>query len=302
MILPLPIDIFRPFLERRPANAAEPDSHPAGDAGRSTRPTGSRRSAAGSADRARGAGRGLGRRVAGAARHVRSARAARSGRRPRLYVGSPCRRRRTRPGGEVRVVPNKYPALSGSLGRHEVVSIRRGMRPRSAELSADELEDVATAWRPGPTAPGRGLRLRPCLRQRRAAGRREHSPTRTHSSSGCGEPARRARGVGRAGERCRLCEVIAEERAAGTRVVLEREGLTVYSPYAARVPYELVVAPLACEADGLVSARLPQALALLGEAVAALRALEGPVPLNAWLIPRPSTASVATGTSSSYRA
>ncbi len=65
--------------------------------------------------------------------------------------------------------------------------------------------------------------------------------------------------------------------------MLERDGLAVCSPYAARVPYELLIAPIVCEADGLASAWLSRALALLAEAVAALRVLEGHVPLNAWL-------------------
>jgi UDPglucose--hexose-1-phosphate uridylyltransferase len=49
------------------------------------------------------------------------------------------------------------------------------------------------------------------------------------------------------------------------------------------VPYELAIAPVVCEADGLASARLPAALALLAEAVGVLRRLEGEAPLNAWL-------------------
>jgi UDPglucose--hexose-1-phosphate uridylyltransferase len=203
---------------------------------------------------------------------------------PESYVaGPPCRAPNT-PGWEVRVVPNLYPAVSGSLGRQEVV-VHAPRHARSlADLSADDLGRVATAWRSrAEEARTAGFRyLHAFVNEGREAGA---SLAHSHSQLvWLPEPPPVALVEWeRAGGRCRLCEVIADERASGTRVVLERDGLAVCSPYAARVPYELVIAPLACEADGLASARLPQALALLGEAVAALRALEGPAPLNAWL-------------------
>jgi UDPglucose--hexose-1-phosphate uridylyltransferase len=60
-------------------------------------------------------------------------------------------------------------------------------------------------------------------------------------------------------------------------------GLTVSCPWASRLPYETVIAPVAAGGAAFASPELAAALALLGRLVRRLRALEGPVPLNAWL-------------------
>jgi UDPglucose--hexose-1-phosphate uridylyltransferase len=54
-------------------------------------------------------------------------------------------------------------------------------------------------------------------------------------------------------------------------------------PYASRLPYELLVAPLEHEADGFASERLAGALALLADGLRRLFAAESPRPFNAWL-------------------
>jgi UDPglucose--hexose-1-phosphate uridylyltransferase len=66
-------------------------------------------------------------------------------------------------------------------------------------------------------------------------------------------------------------------------VVLERDGLVLLCPRVSRLAYELLIAPAEPEAGAFASARLPAALDLLAEAVRRLHAVEGPVPLNAWL-------------------
>ncbi len=86
---------------------------------------------------------------------------------------------------------------------------------------------------------------------------------------------------------CRVCELLALERAAGGRVVLERDGVICLCPFASRAPYELLVAPLACEHDAFASPRLADALAIAAEAVRRLHAVAGGVPLNAWLLSAP---------------
>src|SRR5207249_8054562 len=65
--------------------------------------------------------------------------------------------------------------------------------------------------------------------------------------------------------------------------VRESNGLVVSCPWASRVPYETVIAPVEPDPHGLASKRLPAAVGLLADVVRRLRALEGPVPLNAWL-------------------
>ena len=86
---------------------------------------------------------------------------------------------------------------------------------------------------------------------------------------------------------CRLCELLALEQAAGERLVLERDGLICLCPFASRAPYELLVAPLACEHDAFASPRLPDALAIAADAVRRLHAVAGRAPLNAWLLSAP---------------
>jgi UDPglucose--hexose-1-phosphate uridylyltransferase len=65
--------------------------------------------------------------------------------------------------------------------------------------------------------------------------------------------------------------------------VLESDGLVVSCPWASRLPYETVVAPAKPEAGAFASPRLPAALVLLAQVIRRLHALEGQVPLNAWL-------------------
>jgi UDPglucose--hexose-1-phosphate uridylyltransferase len=65
--------------------------------------------------------------------------------------------------------------------------------------------------------------------------------------------------------------------------VEERDSLVVSCPWASRVPYETVIAPVAGDADPFESELLAPALKLLADLVRRLQRLEGRVPLNAWV-------------------
>jgi UDPglucose--hexose-1-phosphate uridylyltransferase len=67
--------------------------------------------------------------------------------------------------------------------------------------------------------------------------------------------------------------------------VLERDGVTAGCPVASRVPYEVLVAPVRSEPDGLRSDLLAPALRLLAELVRRVQRAVGDdgVPFNAWL-------------------
>jgi UDPglucose--hexose-1-phosphate uridylyltransferase len=65
--------------------------------------------------------------------------------------------------------------------------------------------------------------------------------------------------------------------------VEEAAGAVLLCPPAGRVPYELLIAPLAHEADPFSSPCLAAALRLLRDAIRRLRAIEGAVAWNAWV-------------------
>jgi UDPglucose--hexose-1-phosphate uridylyltransferase len=157
---------------------------------------------------------------------------------------------------QVRVFPNLYPAFE----RQEVV-VHTHRHVRSiAELDEGELGLVAEAWRRrAADEPGNVL---PLLNEGREAG-----ASRPHSHSQLvwlpEPPPARARPHG--------------------EPFLERGGLAATCPWASRLPYETVIAPVEREPGGVSSPLLGPALILLAELVRRLHLLEGPVPLNAWL-------------------
>ena len=65
---------------------------------------------------------------------------------------------------------------------------------------------------------------------------------------------------------------------------MERDGLVASCPRASRVPYEVQIAPVRAEPDGLRSELLAPALQLLAELIRRIQRIRGePAPLNAWL-------------------
>jgi UDPglucose--hexose-1-phosphate uridylyltransferase len=156
----------------------------------------------------------------------------------------------------VRVVPNLYPALE----RQEVVVHSRRHIRSLAELEGDEPELIARAWQLRAAAePGYVHAL---VNEGREAG---SSLPHSHSQLAWLPEAPPPRA------RPRL-EPFHED---GT--------LVAGCPWAGRLPYETVVGPVKPDSSGIQSELLPAALRLLAEIVARLHAIEGPVPLNAWL-------------------
>jgi UDPglucose--hexose-1-phosphate uridylyltransferase len=160
-------------------------------------------------------------------------------------------------GWGVRVVPNLYPALD----RQEVV-IHSPDHVRSlAELADHQLDLVAEAWQRRRTAEPTGYMLALINEGRDAGASLPHSHSQLAWLPGPPPPEPRREGC----------------------TIEEHDGLALWSPRVARVPYETAIAPTEAEADGLRSERLGGALRQLAEVVRRLRAIEGPVPFNAWL-------------------
>jgi UDPglucose--hexose-1-phosphate uridylyltransferase len=177
----------------------------------------------------------------------------------------------------VRVVPNLYPAFEV---QEVVIHSPRHLRT-FADLSAADAALVVEAWRErARTARTQGFAyLHALVNEGRVAGA---SLPHSHSQLVWLREAPAAVRA-EAGDPCRLCALLDEERAAGDRVVAEQGGLVALAPAAGRGPYELLLAPTAHESGGFESTLLPTALGLLAVCVRALRAVEGPVPWNAWL-------------------
>lgn len=156
----------------------------------------------------------------------------------------------------VRVVPNLYPAFE----RQEVVVHSPRHVRTFAELSDEEVAAVAEAWA-ARRAEGAGW-VHACVNEGRAAG---SSLAHSHSQLVWlpEPPPEVVRERGRA-------PVLREELVVG-----ERGPLRAAVAEAGRLPYETVIAGEPFE--------LEPALLLLRDCVARLRAVEGPVPWNAWL-------------------
>ncbi len=200
---------------------------------------------------------------------------------PEVFALAPLDREPNAPGWRVRVVPNKYPALAGRSGRHEVVIHSPRHVTSFADLGGDEVTHVAGAWQERARvarAEGFGY-VHALVNEGLAAG---GSLPHTHSQLvWLAETPPAVAHEQRAN--VDLASLLASELADGSRIVSERDGIVALCPYAGRGPYELLIAPLEPEPDGFASRRLPVALALLAETLRRLRAVEGVVPLNAWL-------------------
>jgi UDPglucose--hexose-1-phosphate uridylyltransferase len=203
----------------------------------------------------------------------------------------------------VRVVPNKFPAFGpwptegdrdglfarkAAVGRQEVVVHTPRHVESLADLSSREIARIAEAWQARALA-ARELGfpyVQALVNEGRGAGA---SLLHTHSQLFwlADEPPlvaqeHREQDAARSGA-CLLCEVLEAELEQRIRVVEQRADLVLLCPFAGRQPYEMLVAPLECEADAFESPRLTGALALAAEGLRRLRLAAGPVSVNAWL-------------------
>lgn len=162
----------------------------------------------------------------------------------------------------VRVVPNLYPAFE----RQEVVVHSPRHVRTFAELADDEVAAVAEAWEARRAQSGY---MHACINEGRAAG---SSLPHSHSQLVWLEAPP---------------PEVARERPDAVReltlrhdLIVARRGplLALVHPFG-RLPYETLITT----SDGVVE--LAPALDLLRELVRRLRAVEGPVPWNAWLHP-----------------
>lgn len=171
-----------------------------------------------------------------------------------------------REGWQVRVVPNRAPALRvegdptprsdgfydhmEGVGAHEVIIEDPGQRELH-ELSLSEIEHVIDAWKWRMLDLVRDPRMRTLFVIKnvgRAAGARvQHSISQLLAMAFIPPTVRQKLDSARAfyaiKKRSIFEDILADEVRTGTRLVYENNGFTAFCPYAARTPFELAIYP-----------------------------------------------------------
>jgi UDPglucose--hexose-1-phosphate uridylyltransferase len=210
------------------------------------------------------------------------------------------------PGWRVRVIPNKYPALRiegeldkravglyevmNGIGAHEIVIETPDHERTLADLAPAEIADVFRAWR------ARLLDLRRDNRFRyififknygiEAGAGIPHShsqlialpvtpPTAATELSVCRTHFEQK-------ERCLICDLLQQEVEDGRRIIRDTGDFVVFTPYAARFPFELRILPRRHSHDfGLLSDHELGALAeVVKDTLLRLRAVLRDPPYN----------------------
>ena len=278
IVLPLPLDLFRPFLEGRGQSADRPTR-------RLTEPRAAIRVERLSGRRGRRPRRaGRAGPDAGGAPDVSVLRGARGAdaARESLALGRPGGAPDTPGWQRARRAEPRIPALERPGGRR---STPRGTSSRSPISPPDELEPD----RRGVVAPRGGAArdegfpyVHAFVNEGAAAG----AAARTRTPSSCGfasaPPAVAARAPGGA----------AHVDAGSSWIERARDGRASRPAPCGRaaLPYELVIAPSSPSADAFELAAAPAALELLGDSVAGCAALEGDVPFERVAPRRPALA------------
>ncbi|MFO8007931.1 MAG: galactose-1-phosphate uridylyltransferase [Candidatus Brocadiia bacterium] len=170
------------------------------------------------------------------------------------------------PGWQVRVVPNRFPALRaeqdatdmgngfyhavGGHGVHEVIIESPRHITSPTEAPPEELVPVVRTYCARAGAHSKqGLSYVLLFKNvgQRAGASIEHSHSQLIAvpvlPKRVAEEMQNCREYGNREGKCLFCEIVRREREAGARVVLERDGFVVLSPYSARFPFELWILP-----------------------------------------------------------
>lgn len=173
------------------------------------------------------------------------------------------------PGWSLRVVPNKFPALShdgdldmqadglfesmSGVGHHEVIIESPDHSASLAELSESEVEKTIWAYRERILALTKDERVQYILIFKNHGAAAGASLEHTHSQLIALPvvPIRvqreidLSRGYFGLRQRCVFCDVLAKECGVRQRIVAETERFVALSPYAARFPFETWILPKA---------------------------------------------------------
>jgi UDPglucose--hexose-1-phosphate uridylyltransferase len=168
---------------------------------------------------------------------------------------------------QVRVVPNKFPALRvegevvrtgvglndsvSGVGAHEVIVECPEPHREMADLDVEELTQVLTAWRARIVDLRRDQRLRYVLIFKNRGPEAGASIAHAHSQliatpiipTVVVQELNAAREHFRTKERCLFCDLVHQELAFGERVAIETDSFVALAPYASVLPFETWLLP-----------------------------------------------------------
>ncbi len=219
----------------------------------------------------------------------------------------------------VRVVPNKYPAFRGTeplalsvlgpvftqapaSGIHEVLVLSPDHQRAWADLDDRQVALVMAAVRDRVEEHGRHAVVRNSLvvvnHGREAGASLEHPHGQLLGTPFVPEVvAQEAAAFGGFDGSCLLCTTVEQERSEDHRVVVDGERAVALSPYWAGSPYELLVVPVAHDAD--LARSDPADVVAVGRALRdglrRVRGLLGDVPYNLVLHTGPAVQATAAG-------
>jgi UDPglucose--hexose-1-phosphate uridylyltransferase len=171
------------------------------------------------------------------------------------------------PGWDLRVVPNKFPALQvegdldrqgegmfdrmNGIGAHEVIIETPDHDKQLATMSDEEIERVLWAFRERIVDLKRDMRFRYILVFKNHGAAAGATLEHTHSQlialpivpDFVREELEGAKRHYDAKERCVFCDIVREETAAGRRVIHENAEVIALAPYAPRFPFETWLLP-----------------------------------------------------------
>jgi UDPglucose--hexose-1-phosphate uridylyltransferase len=171
------------------------------------------------------------------------------------------------PGWDIRVVPNKFPALQvegtldrtgegmfdrmNGIGAHEVIIETPDHDRTLAAMSEPEIDRVLWAYRERMLDLKRDIRLRYILVFKNHGGAAGATLEHTHSQlialpivpDFVREEIEGARRHYAAKERCVFCDIIHQELGDPRRVILENADIVALAPYAPRFPFETWLLP-----------------------------------------------------------
>lgn len=172
------------------------------------------------------------------------------------------------PGWWVRVVPNKYPALSagevltvkneglytfmGGAGTHEVIIESRFHRESLDGLERGQIVEVFRSWRERLLELRRDNRLKYIQIFKNVGAAAGASLEHTHSQiialplvplTVSTEIESMKKYYSKHGK-CIICEIVSQEIKTGSRVVLEGKHFLCFTPFAARFPFEMWIVPV----------------------------------------------------------